>query len=559
MPKRDEQSNIGLADRVMRGLLALAFGSVLLTIAIDWFHFSSSLRSAETMPLALAVLVLTAMAATSNWQLGEAPRWMRLGLGFFALATVIFLPFVFVYEAFGTSDLSSLALSMQENPPARMAMIGLGSFPKEIATFLVSLVLLIVGAWVLVNTIPRFMSVVLSLAIVFFVASPIVHYAYRQVVPNPYHQMVQVDRDFRPPQVIERPDRKKNLVIVYMESVERTYRDIPETAEAFAGLAAIEDEALSFRGIEQVQGTHFTAGGMIASLCGAPLLPRGAVNIRKRIREGTRNEVYHTEDFMTGVTCLGDILAEDGYLGSYMNGSDLAVFSKGRIFQSHGFSRVKGVNSLPGNADENYENVWGMSDATLFGLARDEIGYLAAQERPFVFSMLTIATHGPDAELDDGCDFPVVAESRIPAAIHCTGAHIEGLLDEIERLGIADDTIVVVMSDHLAMRNSIYRLLEAREADRRNYLAVLGAGRSGAIERTGSMMDVYPTLLELMGYEIAEHRANFGVSLLADVPNLTEELGSETLSYVMEGNADLQKFLWFDTSDAALAELSGTD
>ena len=331
---------------------------------------------------------------------------------------------------------------------------------------------------------------------------------------------------------------------MFLESLERTYRNIPETRRSFTPLARLEDTGITFSNIDQVYGTHFTAAGMVAAHCGIPLLPSGFVNVQKQIHDKTTADHFQLDDFMSHVTCLGDILAEEGYIGSYMNGSDLRVFSKGELFASHGYERLFGVNSLKGPRAETYENVWGLNDETIFAYATEELKYLASLDRPFMMSMLTISTHGPDAELDQGCQFPVVAESQLPAAIHCSGNHVTKLLETLVDLGISEDTIVVVQSDHLAMSNTLKPLLEKRDGARRNFMTVLGAGEHRVISKYGSMIDVYPTILELMGYKIAEGRANMGVSLLNEQPPLITKLGQEKLHRAFKQNHSLAGFLW---------------
>ncbi len=58
------------------------------------------------------------------------------------------------------------------------------------------------------------------------------------------------------------------------------------------------------------------------------------------------------------------------------------------------------------------------------------------------------------------------------------------------------------------------------------------------------MLDVYPTILEVMGYQIADGQANLGISLLSDTTTLVEKIGPKTLSSALKQNQPLQQFLW---------------
>ncbi len=531
-----------MISRILSSGAAFLFSAAIISILINWFRFSKKLTNFPTVGFVVLALVFTAYVAIKpRWRMERTP-WLALAM--LLLGVIALVPFAFVYDVFGTYDLGSIMITVRDNPPTEMLFVGLGSLSDMIFEYTIIFFVLVLLGFYLSKTVPFFAQFAVLLGAVFVFASPLTKFAYQSVVPNPYHDLVDIPGDLQIPQIVSRPDEQKNIIFMYLESLERTYRDVPETAAAFAPLAQIENAGLSFDNIHQVYGAHFTAAGMLATQCGIPLLPNGIINVFRKTRERTDREVLDFEDFMNHVVCLGDILEQDGYIGSYVNGSDLAVFNKGLMFQSHGHERVFGVNVLDGPREEVYENYWGLNDATVFQYAQDELEYLVSLDRPFTMSMLTLSTHGPDAQLDPGCDYPLVLDSQIPAAIQCTGDHVVRMLEKIDELGIADNTIVVVLSDHLAMRSSISHLLQARDQDRRNLVTVLGAGSPVVVSTEGTMLDVYPTILELMGYEIADSRANMGVSLLSEHSTLAQRVGVTELSKAIKQNTALQDFLW---------------
>ena len=71
----------------------------------------------------------------------------------------------------------------------------------------------------------------------------------------------------------------------------------------------------------------------------------------------------------------------------------------------------------------------------------------------------------------------------------------------------------------------------------------------GVITKTGSMMDVYPTLLESVGLPAAQEQAGLGVSLLGDKPTILESYGEDTLNLAIRSDTALRKSLWSLTSD----------
>ena len=234
-----------------------------------------------------------------------------------------------------------------------------------------------------------------------------------------------------------------------------------------------------------------------------------------------------------------------------MNGSDLEVFSKGEFFRSHGYTRFFGRGTDPAYAADPRMNLWGLNDEVLFEAARKELATLAADGKPFVLSLLTVSTHGPDALLDDSCAFPVTDQSGLPAAINCTGLEIEALINEVTQLGIADTTVIAVMSDHLAMKNTLEPDITAFErggGQRRNFVSLIIPGRPASIiDRPGTMIDIFPTILDALGYDLHDNRANMGVSLLSASPTLSASMGLDKLNASVDGNFHLQSYLWDGT------------
>ncbi len=459
------------------------------------------------------------------------------------------LPFAFVNKAFGIKDLGSVLITLRENDFSKVMDIGAESFSGELLDLAGLFLAVTLTSYFLSQTLRYFSAAVTVIAVVFVLGNPISFAAYRSIVPNAAHALIDVNRDFRPPETSKRPPPKqKNLILIYIESLERSYRYLPPTKEAFTKLAQIEDAGLSIRNIGQVYGTHYTAAGLTASQCGVPLLPKGIFNFHANPNNHSAlifDEMVGLDKFLPNIDCLGDILSRDGYLASYINGSNLASYSIGDMFLSHGYERVFGLNALSDPTFEPRQNIWGLDDDAFFEKAHEELAYLSKQDRPFLFSMLTVSTHGPDAFLDKKCNFPTTSKSSIPAAIFCTGNHVQKMIDEVERLGLSGNSIIVIISDHLSMRNTLESSIAGYSDPRNNFFTVLRTEqKSLIINKPGTMIDVYPTLLELLGYKLSDSKANMGVSLLSEQESLRTRFGLEQLNQAFKGNTKLAEFLW---------------
>jgi len=536
--------------RFYRTVLAFLFSVSMIKIAVDWYLIPPSVKDFPTILIVQAGLIFTYLVWKFHKPLSN-PHKMKFSSiwspAFFSFSLITLLPFIFIFETFGTTSFGTSLFTVLENSTADLISIGLKDFFKPTIEYLLLLVVIVMGSFIFARYVPYFWCCILIFSVSFIITNPFSHFMYRYVIPNSDHALLNLEVDFKRPVIKERPKHQKNILYIYLESLERTYRDIPATADAFKQFAKYEDEALSFNQLHQSYGLNYTAAGMVGTQCGVPLVPNGLRNIRKQVRNVSENQVLKFKGFMGNMYCLGDILSEDGYIGSYVNGSDTAVFSKGLLFNSHGWERTFGINNLPGSREERYENPWGLNDDTVFEYAEKELEYLANTNRPFMMSMLTIATHGPDAFLDEGCNYPNISDSNIPAAIFCSGQHVKNIFKKLDELNIRDETIVVLLSDHLAMKNTMKSDLKKAKSNglRRQYAAILGTGNNTSISKVGTTMDLYPTVLEVLGYEIEGGHANLGISLLNNKPTLAgRSLNPQNISPIFKQNFKLRDLLW---------------
>ncbi len=303
----------------------------------------------------------------------------------------------------------------------------------------------------------------------------------------------------------------KNLVLIYGESFERTYFDERLFPGLTPELRKLEDNSLSFTNIHQLPGTGWTIGGMVASQCGVPLVASSGGNSMEGLNK-----------FLPGAYCLGDVLADWQYRLNFIGGADVDFAGKGDFYRTHGFDKVDGVKTLGKKTpDADYRNAWGLHDDTTFSFVKDRFLELASNEEPFALVTLTLGTHHPDGFLSKGCKERPYENGEEPMlnAVHCSNRMIADLVDFIMQSDYADNTLVVVLSDHLAMNNSVSDQLD--KGKRRDLFMVHEAGlEADKVSRPGSTLDVAPTILSLMGFKVQE--LGLGRSLLGSEKNFVE-------------------------------------
>lgn len=542
--------------RLGRVAAALLFGIGVQYHAMTLFDLSPHLLSFRFAPvtttLTIAVLTFCVIALLLPLQ-RHAKRfrgWRRASLLLFLAAAVIVLPSTFLLRNFGLDDFDTVITSLFSNDSADLISVGVQDFGRSLAEMTLLTLVVVIAAIHLLRTLPGFAALLVPLSLVAILISSPVRHLRAMAWPDPARDLVTL-ADFRPPVILSRPEAAPNLVLIYLESLERTYRAIPATADAFAALAEAEDQGFSARNIGQIHNTHFTAAGLTATNCGIPLFSRGLVS--SQLEDNAEiNKRLGVERFFPNVTCLSDLLRQQGHTGVYINNAKGSEFTIGDILLSHGYERIRGLAGEPEYADLPGSNSWGTSDDVVFTEAKKELGQLAGRGDPFFLSVLTSATHGPDGFPDPGCAYapPIPADdpdSAMPRAIRCTADHVGDLLAEINRLGLGDRTIVAIMSDHLAMKNTLWTELMEVEPERRNLFIILNGPErlmSRVNLREATMMDIYPTLLEVMGFELQDGAANLGRSLLGDRPTLAETHGIELLDRALSANRDIRDHVW---------------
>jgi phosphoglycerol transferase len=346
-----------------------------------------------------------------------------------------------------------------------------------------------------------------------------------------------LDRHYQKP-VIQPQKNPPNLLVLYLESLERTYGE-PAFGDAYDDLRALGKKGVVFEGVEQINNTGWTMAGMIGSQCGTPLMPAGLVHDR---------QFEPLAEVVPGVDCLGDLLAEQGYRLSYLGGASTAFAGKGRFYEGHGFDNVLGLNKLKPRLDNpDYVNDWGLYDDALYDFTADEIKRLeAAGDGPWGVVNISLAGHAPTGFPAQSCrERQGEWDGKdILYSVKCSAWLARNLVERLEDDGLLDNTLVVVASDHLAMRVSVWD--ELTSLPRENTLMLLGNGlEPRRISRRASIVDLFPTILDAMGYPPRQHKAGLGVSLLENsTSTLLERYGKEKINArLLEDNA-LQQRLW---------------
>ncbi|MBO5565454.1 MAG: LTA synthase family protein [Lachnospiraceae bacterium] len=355
------------------------------------------------------------------------------------------------------------------------------------------------------------------------------------------------------------PEQKKNLIYIYMESMEPTYAD-RNSGGAFdvnyiENLTRIAQENEDFsgsthkiNGAYSLSGSTFTMGAIFTQSMGLPLLLPGFSVDRSRYKDW----------FFPHVTGIGDILEENGYENIYLVGSDATFGGRRAFFESHGNFRILDTLYLKEKEyiPEDYHEFWGMEDEKLFAYAREELERLTAEEReePFNLTILTVDTHFEDGYVCRLCEDTY--DERYANVIVCQDRQVSGFIQWLQEQPFYEDTTVVVVGDHPTMDSDFCKTIDP-SFDRRAFVAILNGPETSRREaRVYTTMDLFPTTLAALGAEIEGERLGLGTNLYAGKDTLAEEFGRDGLQ-----NSILSDALFLMRREKAAQDLppSGVD
>ena len=92
---------------------------------------------------------------------------------------------------------------------------------------------------------------------------------------------------------------------------------------------------------------------------------------------------------------------------------------------------------------------------------------------------------------------------------------------------------------------------------RSNFFSIIGPNIPlQQFRQPASMVDVYPTLLEALGFKVADRKAGLGVSMFSSEQTLTSIHGLRNVNRMISGDNMLAPILWGQRSKSEL--ITGT-
>ena len=329
---------------------------------------------------------------------------------------------------------------------------------------------------------------------------------------------------------ISRSEEPKNLIYLYVESLETTYASTDvggyQPMNYMPNLTQLAQENISFSeddklgGFHSTYGTGVTMGALFGTTTGVPYDWPGDIN--SDANQGS---------FASGITALGDVLESMGYNQEFLCGSDGTFAGRATYFTQHGnyniFDYFTAIEK--GYIAPDYKVWWGYEDEILFKIAKDEALRLSKEDKPFNLTFLTVDMHHIDGYMCNIChnDYSNVTAN----VVSCVDRQIKDFIDWCKKQPFFDDTVIVITGDHPRMDTSLVEGVEYYDRTVYNCFINAPANENTVTKnREFTPLDIFPSVLSAMGFNIEGDRLGLGTDLFSGTPTLAEENGFEWLN-----------------------------
>ena len=343
--------------------------------------------------------------------------------------------------------------------------------------------------------------------------------------------------------IIVSPNKKKNVVHIILESMETSFSDKTHgggmNENLIPGLTqiAIDNECFTsggyLNGANVTMNSSWTMAGIVSQTSGVPL----SIPINGNGLQGYKH-------FLDGAITIGDILGKDGYNQIFMLGSDSSFAGMDSYFIQHGNYEIWDIDTAVDEGKMKVEERiwWGFEDGKLFEWAKEKMLEMASDDKPFNFTINTIDTHHPDGLVIDSPNhkFEYPFDLQYSNVIYNADINICEFVEWIKHQDFFKDTVIVISGDHLSMSTTVPNAMVGHDYERKTYFAIINSDTERLNNNTirhYTTLDIYPTILAAMGYEIEGDRLGLGTNLYSDKETLMEKYGIEYLNGEISKNS----------------------
>lgn len=378
---------------------------------------------------------------------------------------------------------------------------------------------------------------------------PVIDYyvKWKDSLVTPKHSDFYIKEYVNPDSVHIEFKEKKNLILIFLESMEYNFQDFANGGDLSRNLIPeitnyIKNEQSFVPGGVTVSGMGWTMADVVAKTCGIPLIFPPSMSAR----------FTPLEYFIPGATCLTDILIGNGYKFVVSKGANMKFSGMSDFLNTHSSPEAYGLMQYW--KDERVKNdsitSWGVKDSLHYELVKDHISRISKENKPWAIWMFTVDTHTPYGFLDPKCapDSGVDLGHQMPYVIRCASRQVDSFIKWAKTQTWYGNTTIAVMGDHEMM--AAPEIVGFANNEITHYwlnFFINSARLTNVRKRMFTSLDFFPTILESMGAEIPNGCLGLGRSLYSATPTLLEKYGKDSLDRVLKKRSiEYDYFLYFN-------------
>lgn len=326
-------------------------------------------------------------------------------------------------------------------------------------------------------------------------------------------------------ELINFPDKRKNLITIYVESLENSVFSIKNggtSKDSYMPLLEnLTEGYINFSsddkigGFHQLNGTGWTAAALVGHTAGIPIYI----------------ETQNNDDrYLEGAVSIGEVLEDFGYKNYFLMGSDADFAERDNYLLEHGNYTISDYDSAIKDhmISDDYFVWWGYEDKKLYSFAKEMLLEISRNDEPFNLSILTADTHFYHGYVDYSC--PLLFDEYYANSYYCTDQMLYKFVTWIQSQPFYKDTTIVIVGDHLTMRDDFFETSKDYERTVYNLFINSSVNTDRTQNRDFTTFDLYPTTLASLGATIDGNRLALGTNLFSNKPTLMEEMGVEEFS-----------------------------
>ena len=299
----------------------------------------------------------------------------------------------------------------------------------------------------------------------------------------------------------KKPERFKNLILIYIESLEYDIENLANEINENPLKNLNQIPGKNIYNFKEMHTAQISIAGIVASQCSVPFHPTISTNLNS----------YK----LKGLFCLSDVLNQFEYDQYYFMTVN-KEFQRTDYFKENHYYKIfdnKEIRKIYSDSGYGWGN--GVHDDIMLDYAKKKIFELHQNKKRFNVVIKTTDTHPPYQKVSEICkiDNKMFIKKKSALSFKCISSLVSDFFYDLSLKGILDNTVVVIMGDHLT--HPYYNdkaIIEKSRNDRNIYFKI---STSKVFKRDKmNHFDVAPTILDELGFlNNYQKRFAFGVSL----------------------------------------------